>query len=44
MLSYNTHDKAEDIIQEYSLHILPIIIKYLDAFGLKKTFYVPVWL
>ena len=29
MLSYNTHDKVEGIIQEYSLHILLIIVKYL---------------
>ena len=29
MLSYDTHDKAEGIIQEYSNHFLPII-KYLE--------------
>ena len=29
MLSYDTHDKAEGIIQEYSCHVLPII-KYLE--------------
>ena len=29
MLSYNTHDEVEGIIQEYSLHILLIIVKYL---------------
>ena len=29
MLSYETHDKAEGIIQEYSYHFLPII-KYLE--------------
>ena len=34
MLSYDTHDKAEGIIQEYSFHFLPIIVKY----------FVPVWL
>ena len=25
MLSYDTHDKAEGIIEEYSYHFLPII-------------------
>ena len=29
MLPYDTHDKAEGIIQEYSCHVLPII-KYLE--------------
>ena len=29
MLSYDTYDKAEGIIQEYSHHVLPII-KYLE--------------
>ena len=40
MLSYDTHDKAEGIIQEHSYHFLPII-KYLKNYW-KKTVYT-VW-
>ena len=28
MLSYDTHDKAEGIIQEYSFHFFPLTVKY----------------
>ena len=45
MLSYDTHDKAEGIIQEYSFHFFPIIVKYLVCcIAIKKHLFVPVWL
>ena len=36
MLSYNTHDEVEGIIQEYSLHILLMLNTWLGAFGFKN--------
>ena len=29
MLLYNTHDKAEGVIQEYYFHFFPLIVNYL---------------